>query len=443
MKIFDPKLLQIWTHGQWTQWPQQPIHNFCFDTRQLQPNECFIALKGAHNDGHTYVKMAQAKGAVAAIVEQKVEDCNLPQLVVTHTLRALQAISKRYRQTLMLPIVGITGSCGKTTFKELLSLLLGPRTFKTFGNFNNFLGLPFSITQIDPEKHTAAVLEIGISKPDEMDCLGDLSQPDIAVILNVHHVHLQNFSSLEAIAQEKFKLLSHTQAACFVPYDLRKNLPQKLPKTVYTFSSKAPTADLFYQLQENPQGWQVTLANGTTFSVPFPIGKNMANSFALAIAIAQIKGISSHVIHQRLQQWQPTDLRGVWKRVKGHHYFIDCYNANPVAFEDSLQHFYRTLPTDTDVCYCIGSMLELGSNSPHFHQELAQHFQAHPNDRFVCIGDFCTDIATGLLTAGIPAYQIFTAQSTREAQPHVNSFTGHYFYIKGSHDYHLENLVAQ
>ncbi len=149
MKYFDINLLQKWTQGTWTSNPQFPIENFCFDTRKLNKNECFLAIKNEHNDGHNYVSLAEKSGAIAAIVEHPILDCKLPQLVVKNTLKAFQEIAKNYRKTLTTNIIGITGSCGKTTAKELLALLLGPDTFKTQGNFHNHLGLPYSITQID------------------------------------------------------------------------------------------------------------------------------------------------------------------------------------------------------------------------------------------------------------------------------------------------------
>ena len=158
MKFFDPNLLKEWTGGLWTHVPTNRIKNFCFDTRKLGENECFLAIKKIHNDGHNYVEMAEKSGAVAAIVEHSIPHISLPQLIVKNTLEAFQNIAKRYRKTLSTKIIGITGSCGKTTLKELLALLLGDKTFKTPENFNNHLGLPFSITQIDPEIHENAVI---------------------------------------------------------------------------------------------------------------------------------------------------------------------------------------------------------------------------------------------------------------------------------------------
>ena len=444
MKVFDPKLLQKWTKGSWTKKPYKPIVNFCFDTRLLKENECFLAIKNNHNDGHSFVNSAKNNGASSVILEHEIEDCSLPQLIVNNTLEAFQAIAKNYRKTIKTHIIGITGSCGKTTFREILALLLGPCTFKTSDNFNNHLGVPYSITHIDPDKHNNAVIEVGISSASEMDILSDIISPDDAIIINVAPAHLQNFQSLDAIAYEKFKLLNYSRNNSFFPenlssFNLKKQGYYKFINEEYRDLENV----INYQLALIESGWNISVQN-YEFKLPHPCGDGVANSFAMAIGYALIRGISFTEIQERLLKWEPFQKRGVWRHKDGKHYFIDCYNANPIAFTDSFQHFYRTRPNKTfTTCYCIGSMMELGELSKKSHENLAKNIQISPNDIFICIGDFKDSIAKGLLKQGANIKQIQTFNNTEEASVFFKKTKADCIYLKGSHCYHLENLVAE
>ena len=458
MKFFDPHLLQKWTGGVWNHAPTAKIENFCFDTRKLKKNECFLAIKNTNNDGHNYVQTAENLGAVAAIVEHEIAHISLPQLVVKNTLEAFQKIAKHYRETLPTKIIGITGSCGKTTLKELLALLLGDKTFKTPENFNNHLGLPFSITQIDPEIHENAVIEVGISQPNEMDALADMLQPDEAVLTNIGPAHLGNFGSLEAIGIEKFKLLDIAKSNVFffeefLRYNHKKDaccilseLSSKYSKDKNESLAKATHWKNFHIINcafHKPEcGWDIEI-DGVKFNIPFKLGNGAIRTFALAIVVALKHNVAPNLLQKRLQRWQPFQNRGIWKTINGTHYFIDCYNANPASYADSLQHFYNEKPANTPACFILGSMEELGSNSEVYHKGIAQHIPFNPKDHFICIGHFCETIKDGLKQRGFLENQIQCAKTTAEATPLLANLPQKYIYLKGSHCYHLENLVAE
>lgn len=236
MPKFDPNDLQHLANGVWSRVPQVPVEGFCFDTRKLTKNACFLALKTATNDGHLYIKTAHDCGASSAIVEHFIEDCDLPQLKVENTLSAFQAIACAYRQMLPTKVIALTGSAGKTSAKELLSLLFGEETFKSHENLNNTLGVPFSLMQIDGSVHKIAVLEAGISEKNEMDTLVSMLQPNISILINIEPVHLEHFGTLENIAFEKAKLLNAAKERAYCPKQwahLSKNVP------TYIFSEDA------------------------------------------------------------------------------------------------------------------------------------------------------------------------------------------------------------
>ncbi len=444
MKQFDSYLLQKWTSGTWTSQPKHVINNFCFDTRKLNKNECFLAIKNQNNDGHRYVQTAENLCATAAIVEHPISNCKLPQLIVKNTLKAFQSIAKNYRKTLTTNIIGITGSCGKTTAKELLALLLGNKdTFKTEGNFNNHLGLPYSITQIDPETHINAVLEVGISHPNEMDTLAKILQPNDAFLTNVAPVHLENFSSINSIAIEKFKLLNCAKNNIYYSAEFNHLNAQKNTSFIFTKIRNITSKNsIFYKKTPTNNGWKIEI-NDTLFEVPFLIGSGAIETFAMCIGIAMQKGIATQLLQQRLQQWKPFENRGVWKTINQRHYFIDCYNANPLSFTDSLQHFYKEAPKVKYMCFVLGSMLELGKRSYEYNQAIANNLHITVDDTFICIGKFKEAIAEGLIKCGAHHRQIHIFDTTEEAQALLSQENFNCIYLKGSHCYHLENLVAE
>lgn len=201
--------LAQWAEGSWVGQPQGPIQGCHFDSRLLKPGQLFVALKTDKNDGHRYLAEALVKGARAALVETVDDTLPLAQLEVKDSLRAFQALARQYRQTFHYPVVGITGSYGKTSTKDALALLLQDRSpLKTELNFNNTLGLPYTLLQLNPAQHRLAVVEAGISQFQEMETLADILRPDVAIITNIFGQHLEGLKTVEHVALEKSKLLS-------------------------------------------------------------------------------------------------------------------------------------------------------------------------------------------------------------------------------------------
>ena len=329
---------------------------------------------------------------------------------------------------------------------------MGDQTFKTPENFNNHLGLPFSITQIDDKIHENAVIEVGISRPNEMDSLADMLQPDEAILTNIGPAHLGNFDSLNDIGIEKFKLLNSAKGNVFFFEDFQRYNTKKDPcyilsvaplehnVTHITHSKYSPVINCaFHKTQD---GWKLEVED-SKFSVPFLLGDGAIRNFALAIAVALKNNISPTLIQERLRLWQPFQNRGLWKTVNQVHYFIDCYNANPASYADSLQHFYNEKPQNTPACFILGSMEELGSTSEEYHKKIAEHIMPNTEDYFICIGNFCDAIKEGLKQHGVVEKQIQCTKTTQEAASLLINLSPNYVYLKGSHCYHLENLIAE
>lgn len=256
MPHFSPQQLQVWAGGHWHAGvlPARDICGFTQDTRQLRDGMCFVALKTGRRDGHDFLDDAQAAGAVMALVAAPVTDCTLAQLVVADPLAAFQQIAARHRRQFTAPVIGVSGSCGKTSTKNMLSTLLGGRCHATAGNLNNFIGVPLTLLGLEAESeasaraaaavaaatpaaatdaaaerarlgdgveasgtitnpatatakvHTVAVVEAGISEPGEMDLLADMIAPDICVLTMIGPAHLECLQSVEAVAAEKIRL---------------------------------------------------------------------------------------------------------------------------------------------------------------------------------------------------------------------------------------------
>ena len=182
------------------------VNGVCSDSRKLRQGQLFIALKGARFDGHDYIPEAIKAGAAGAISAREMP--GLPVVVVPDTLRALGDLARFYRQSLEIKVIGITGSVGKTTTKEMIAGILETafRTARTEGNYNNNIGLPQTVLEI-PEDYQAAVLELGMNHFNEMSYLTSIAQPDIAVITNIGTMHIEHLGSREGILQAKLEIL--------------------------------------------------------------------------------------------------------------------------------------------------------------------------------------------------------------------------------------------
>src|SRR5471032_1278003 len=183
MPTFAPAQLASWTGGRWTTPPGAPLTGFAIDSRAVRAGEIFVALKTEKRDGHEFLAAAQAAGAGAALVATPNPSLKLPQLVVRDPLAAFQAIAREHRRAFRGKVVGISGSAGKTSTKELLTLVLGGAAsgvLATEGNLNNHLGVPLTLTRLDPAAHKFAVVEAGVSAPGEMPPLAAMIRPDLA-----------------------------------------------------------------------------------------------------------------------------------------------------------------------------------------------------------------------------------------------------------------------
>ena len=207
MPTFSSADLAAWAEGRWTVAPDAAVTGFGTDTRALRAGDVFVAVRTERRDGHDFLGAARAQGAAAALVGRPV-DADLPQLVVDDPLAALRRVAARWRARFKGQVVGVTGSVGKTSTKELLAALLGAEAFVTEANLNNTIGVPLMLLRVEPARHRFAVIEAGMSLPGELAVSAAVLRPDLAIVTNVAPVHLEGVGSLAGVAREKASLVA-------------------------------------------------------------------------------------------------------------------------------------------------------------------------------------------------------------------------------------------
>jgi UDP-N-acetylmuramoyl-tripeptide--D-alanyl-D-alanine ligase len=457
MTRFDPQELAVWANGEWesAKLPES-IAGFCFDARQLKQGECFVALSGGARDGHEFTAQATELGASALLVEQ-VQAFALPQLVVEDSLIAMGAIGAGIRKGFASPVIGITGSCGKTSTKEMLRVLLGEsRTHATAGNWNNRIGVPMTLFGLAAEQYDFAVIEAGINQPEEMAALGAMIEADLSIITNIASAHLELLGSLEQVAAEKAELVLRS----------RTNAPVVLPNSVFKYPTFAACAERALVLaaegeQVSPEPKRVIryrldvvgagqstlhLRDGSTderFQIASP-SEGICVNAALAIVAARELGISDAAIRKRLAAWEPSSTRGRIATRGAQTFYIDCYNANPASMRDAIVAFDRAMPSEQARCYVLGAMNELGADASALHLEVGRQLRLRAEDRALFVGPDALTQAyyDGAIESGCDSFQLTRAADVEKIKSVVADFAGALF-LKGSRSYALEKLLPR
>ncbi len=455
---FLAEQLSLWTQADWIGPTPSKISGFSHDTRQLQAGDCFIALKTDYNDGHLYLEEAQNRGASSAIVSCCQKELTLPQLLVPDPLTAFQKIAAEHRNLFQGKVIGVTGSCGKTSTKDLIHLLLGKEdNFKTKNNLNNTLGLPLMLTQIDDLKHKAAVLEVGINEPGEMEVMAKLLKPDIAVLTLVAPVHLEKLKSLEEVARQKSMLLQYARpnGMAFFPEEILSYAPlQELQasctlishKNKKTGFSKPGSHQIVFDSKLLDSGYIELYIAGLgeserIFILPYK-SEGMLQNAVLAISIASYMGISEPLIQERLLSWSSSQLRGEVFQRRDQWVFADCYNANPIAMQDALVSFSSQAPENLPRLYLIGGMSELGEQARFYHYQLGKALNLRKEDHAVLLGPYRDAVKEGLLHHAFSSNQISFVDEVEEMQSYFDTFKGAIF-IKGSKGFRLWTLLPK
>lgn len=457
MPTFAPVSLASWTGGRWTRPPAAALTGFTMDTRHLGAGQVFVAIKTAKRDGHDFLPAAQAAGASAAIVARSDPALALPQLVVADPLEAFQAIAREHRRAFHGPVIGISGSAGKTSTKDLLALLLGGEAggvLATAGNLNNHLGVPLTLTRLDPAQHQFAVIEAGISAPGEMSPLARMIEPDVALITLVAAAHTAELGGLEGVAREKAVLpaairpkgvavfpKSCTQFAAFRDMFVNQLV---LERSAVLRPATQPRHTIQFNVVQRPTETVIVIAYGPPPPAMFKLRRvtdGMAQNAALALTAALHLGVAPVTLAARLAAWVPPALRGEIRHEDGRLLYLDCYNANPASMADALATFHAIAPAAEPRLYVIGCMEELGPESAAHHRALGRWLAVRECDRLLVIGTQANEVCAGVLEQGDFRRQIQIASALETIAARVAEWRGAVF-LKGSRRYQLERALA-
>ena len=455
--LFDPVDLAHWCGGQWIPRLPEKILTVVHDTSKVTPGALFVALPGARVNGHDFVGTAVNAGAVAALVSRSrlaaLQAVDIPLLVVDDPGRALQELAAGYRVKLGLSVVGVTGSTGKTTVKEMIATLLSEThsTARTKGNWNNEIGLPLSILAIPPDCQVA-VLELGISHPGEMAPLCAIARPDWGVITNVGPVHLEFFASVEAIAREKSELIRSLpgNGIAVISQDdphaalLRACAPGRVITT-----SVHPQVEADYRLapEDQPTGIcrvEDCLDGGFhEFRLPLPGLHNRSNAL-LAIAVARGFGVGWDRIASAFGRFIGPPMRWEQTEAGGVTFINDAYNANPVSMRAAILTF-KELAVPGRKWLVLGDMLELGPSSAEEHRALGRSLAGGPWAGLITVGVLGAQIAAGAVDAGVPADRVQACETLdASVEKLINCIApGDGVLVKASRGKHLDEVVAR
>ncbi|HKT31679.1 MAG TPA: UDP-N-acetylmuramoyl-tripeptide--D-alanyl-D-alanine ligase [Gammaproteobacteria bacterium] len=352
----------------------------CTDTRKLAADDLFVALRGAHFDGHDYVAQAEKLGAAGALVEQQMT-ARLAQIVVADTRRALGAYAAHWRRGFGIPVVGVTGSNGKTTVKEMIASILRQRgeTLATRGNQNNDIGVPLTLLDLGAQ-HRAAVIEMGTNHPGEIAYLASLVAATVAVVTNAGSAHLEALGSVRGVALEKGALYSGLRTAgtavinaddAFAP--LWREMAGRHEQRSFGLGASAdfhPAADSLRQLSSG--AWEFTLQTPdgpAAVRLSLPGRHNVMNALAAAAA-AQAAGASLGEISAGLARVPETAGRLILlPGLRGCRLIDDSYNANPVSLKAAVEF---ALSLGHPVWLVLGDMGELGAGAAVLHAECGE-----------------------------------------------------------------------
>lgn len=463
MTGFDPQRLCEWTGGQWLNGTPRVLEGFSIDTRTIQNGDLFVALKTERRDGHDFLQTAKEKGAGGAVVSSLRSTVALPQLCVEDPQKALQTAAAFHRRQFTRPVIGLTGSCGKTSTKELLALLLEEqpnRVLRTQGNLNNHLGVPLTLLRLDPQGHDFAVVEAGISGKGEMKLLADLIAPSASIVTTIAEAHLDGLGSLDGVAAEKAVLPQSVGAdgvvvipsSCLKFSAFRSLKAQTLVVGGEHEWVELPADNYFYisqqtELNERSGGCRIHLRQplfgNQSFDLP-RLSPGMVNNAALAITLALQLGVAPDKIQTRLEDWSAPAFRGQIVDTDRVSYYVDCYNANPASMRDAVTAFKSFFPGRSRH-YVLGCMNELGAQAENIHFEVGRMLGIGPGELVCILGREAEAFRSGIVAGGADAADIQVVDTLDEARDWVQraELAGGAVLLKGSRSYKLELLLPE
>ena len=420
MKYLTPQIIADITDGRYV--GKDNVRNIRIrgavrDNRHVQPGNLFVCIKGANVDGHSFANDAFEAGAACCLAEQEIADAEGPYVVVSSTLEAIMTIGAYYRNLFDIPVVGITGSVGKTSAKELIAAVLGEKfnTLRTTGNLNNELGVPLTLLSLD-ETHEAAVIEMGINDFGEMSRLAQMARPDIFVMTKIGYAHLDNLGDLNGVLKAKTEAFAYMSsdgvAVLNGDDDLLWDYDPGLRRVMYGLTERNDirienvksdgTSTISCTVALNTGG-QITCVQARTqgnrsplFAVTVPAyGSHIVELMGSAVAVGVLLGLTNEEIAHGFKKYSPIDGRSNVTDTGEITIIDDCYNANPNSVRAALTSLAQLEKRRVAI---LGDMFDLGEQSDELHMEMGSLAASQGIDCLICCGDSAKFILKGFLS---------------------------------------------
>ena len=410
------------------------------DTRNCEPGAIFFALKGENFDGNNFVKEALEKGCEFAI-----SDCadvfpeNKKVIHVEDSLKTLQNLANYHRRQLKVPVIGITGTNGKTTTKELMAAVLSSKynVLFTQGNLNNHIGVPLTLLQLRPE-YEYAIIEMGANHQGEIKILAEIAEPDFGIITNVGKAHLEGFGSFEGIIRTKGELYDYmrkTGGTIFINHE-----------NPYLNGIAADLKKVFYGQTNDSVIWGEAVSSFPFLTFKWNFGDeshevktqlignyNLENTLA-AVAVGNYFSVCAHGINKALEEYLPENNRSQFKDTGKNKLIIDAYNANPTSMTAALENFNNMKASPKMLI--IGDMKELGVQSKEEHQKIINLIEQLNFERiFLCGSEFSS------FPVHHPDFHQFATKDDLVQYLKTANIVGYNILIKGSRGMQLEKTV--
>ena len=428
------------------------------DSRTITEGELFIALRGPHFDGHQFAQEALKKKAGGVVIEEdKVRDVRWNGyklkvvIVVKDTLRALGDLARERRRKYQTPVVGLTGSNGKTTTKDMISGCLETSfpILKTEGNLNNLIGLPLTLLKLT-ERERVVVLEMGMNVPGEIRRLTEIAEPDVGLITNIEKVHLEGMGSLERIKEEKGELFRRMRkdGTILVNQDDPRVIEQasEFSGQKITFGIEHPADVMAKEIRlRGAEGTSFTLVmEGEVTEIALPLlGRHFVPNALSAIAVASLFGIDLEKAKKALEHFRPSPMRMETVRLKDGVMLInDTYNANPKSMELALE-ILSEMKGKGKAIAVLGDMLEMGDYSVEVHQRLGEKIGELSIDFLLALGEEAPVVIESAIRHGLDPKKAAIVEGHLEAVSILRQKirSGDWILVKGSRRMGMEKIV--
>lgn len=451
MEKLHAEKLSAWMQGKLTGDPKAVADKAGTDTRTLEPGSLFFAIRGERFDGHQFLEQAFEKGASVVVTEipfTPPPGCAV--ILVEDTVKALGDLARNYLKAHRIPVVGITGSVGKTTTKEMIAQILSTqyRVHKTLGNFNNHIGLPLSVLMLTPE-HTAAVFEMGMSGPGEIEYLSGIVRPDIGVITNIGISHIERLGSRQNILRAKLEICKGMDEGGRLVLngddELLSGLEGLLPMPVTFYGINEGNSLYAYGIEsmgESGVRFTVKLRNeDVEILLQVPGIHNVSNALA-AIACGLEMGITNENIQKGLASYSQEKMRLNITQYNGIKVINDAYNAAPASSEAALM-VLREISAGKRSIAVLGDMLELGDYAAQAHRQVGSYAAHQRIDHVFAVGELAKEYIHGAVNAGMREENLQHFPNSEVVTEYLKDFLapGDVILFKGSRGMKLDKVI--